>query len=90
MFSGLVFVECLEKYSKKKFRFLHIFVTKSCIKVPASATPNEDDWELLSLGLEQAMTSIQGSSVLRCFSIQNQSFFGVNNPKNDRVCMEIQ
>ena len=24
------------------------------------------------------------------FSIQNQSFFGVNNPKNDQVCMEIQ
>ena len=70
MFSGLVFLECLEKYSKKKFRFLHIFVTKSCFKVTASATPNKDDQELLSLGPEQAMTSLQESSThIQCFIV---------------------
>ena len=68
MFSGLVFLECLEKYSKKKFRFLHIFVTKSCFKVTALATPNKDDQELLSLGPEQAMTSLQGLLTLH-FSV---------------------
>ena len=63
-FSVLVFLECLEEYSKKNFLFLHIFATKSCFKVPTAATPNEDDWELLSLGSEQAMTSLQGLSTL--------------------------
>ena len=51
-----------------KFRFLYIFVTKSCFKVPASVMPNEDDWELLSLGPVQAMKSLQGSSTLH-FSV---------------------
>ena len=63
-FSVLVFLTCLEEYSKKKNRFLHIFATKSWFKVLASATPYEDDRELLSLGPEQAMTSIQASSTL--------------------------
>ena len=76
-----------------KFRFLYIFVTKSCFKVPASVMPNEDDWELLSLGPVQAMKSLQGSSTLH-FSVllffhTKSIFFGVNNPKNYRLCMEI-
>ena len=92
--SVLVFLECLEEYSEKNFRCLHIFATKSCIKVPASATLNEDDRELLSLGPEQAVTSLQGLSTLH-FSVSlffrtKSIIFGVNNPKNDRVCMEVQ
>ena len=66
--SVLVFLECLEEYSKKKFDSLNIFSSKSCFKVPASAMLNEDDRELLSLGLEQAMTSLQGSSTFH-FSV---------------------
>ena len=87
-FSVLVFLECLEEYSKKFFFDSFIFSPqKSCFKVPASSTPNEDGQELLSLGPEQAMTSLQGSwtlyfSVLMFFK-QNQSFFVVNNLKND-------
>ena len=49
-FSVLVFLECLEEYSKKNFRFLHIFATKSYSKVPASATLNEDDREFARSG----------------------------------------
>ena len=63
-FSVLVFLDCLEEYSKKKIRFLHIVATKLSFEVPASATPNKDDRELLSLGPEQVMTSLQGSSTL--------------------------
>ena len=87
-FSVLVFLECLEEYSKKKIQFLHVFATKSCFKVPVLAMPNEDDQELLSLGPEQAMTFV--ISVFHCFSIQNQSFFGIKKLKNNRVCMEIK
>ena len=60
MFSVLVFLEFLEKYSKKKFRFLHNFATKSCFKVPASATPNEDDRELLKSGSRTGHDVISG------------------------------
>ena len=63
-FSVLVFLECLEGYSKKDYNF----TTKLCFTIPVLATLNEDDWELLSLGPEQAMTSLQGSSTLH-FSV---------------------
>ena len=63
-FSVFVSLECIEEYFKNIFRFLYIFVTKLIFKVSAPATPNKDDRELLSLGPEQAVTSLQESSTL--------------------------
>ena len=69
-FSVLVPLECIEDrvLFKNKIRFHHIFATKLSLKVPVLATPNKDDRELLSLGPEQAMTSLQESSTLH-FSV---------------------
>ena len=59
---------------KKKNSFLQHFRHKIELKVPAPATPNKDGRELLSLGPEQAVTSLQESSTLpasffQCFII---------------------
>ena len=48
------FFKRLRKIFDKKFRF----------KVTTKVTPNEDDRELLSLGPQQAVTSLQDSSTL--------------------------
>ena len=63
-FSVFVSLECIEEYFKNIFPFRHIFTTKLTFKVPVQATPNKDDRELLSLGPEQAVTSLQESSTL--------------------------
>ena len=73
-FSIFVSLECIEEYLKKKFRFRHIFATKLNFKVPAPATPNKDDRELLSLGPEQPVTSLQElsplpASLFQCFIV---------------------
>ena len=49
---------------KQNFRLRHIFSTKLSFKIPAPATPNKNDRELLSVGPEQAVTSLQESSTL--------------------------
>ena len=61
-----------KEYFKNIFRFCHIFATKLSFKVSAPATPSKDD--LLSLGPEQAVTSLQESSTLpaswfQCFIV---------------------
>ena len=50
---------------------------------------NKDDQELLSVDVTSGVVDSRFISVFHCFSIQNQLFFGVNNPKNDQVCMEV-
>ena len=73
-FSVFIFLECIEEYLKKIFQFHQIFATKLRFKVPVLATPNKDDQQLLSLGPEQAVTSLQESSTLpaslfQCFIV---------------------
>ena len=53
--------------------------------------PNKDNRELLSLGPEQAVTSLQElsplpASLFQCFIIfiQTRSFFGLFTPKNEQ------
>ena len=82
----------------KKNWFRHIFATKLSFKVPAPATPNKDDRELLSLGPEQAVTSLQESSTLpaslfQCFIVfpyKLDRFSDYLRQKNDWFCMEKQ
>ena len=71
LFSVLVSVECIEEY--------HIFATKLSFKVPAPATPNKDDRELLSLGPEQAVTSLQESSTLQPVYFNLSLYFHTNS-----------
>ena len=63
-FSVFVSLKCIEEYFKNIFRFRHILATKLSFKVPMPATPNKNDREWLSLGPEQAVTSLQESSTL--------------------------
>ena len=91
----LVFLECLEKYSKNFFYwFLHIFDTQLSFKVPVLTMPYKDDWELLSLGQNRHWRHFRDHwffiSVFHCFSVQNQSFFWCKKSKNDWVCMVTQ
>ena len=93
LFLVLVFLECLEEYSKKIFDFFTFSPQNRALKYPRRPR---------CTGSGVAKIWVQNRpwrhvrdrrlfiSVFHCFSIQNQSFFGVNNPKNDRVCMKIQ
>ena len=56
-FSVLIFLGCLEEYSKRYFDSF-ILSPQNRGLILASATHNKDDQELLSLGPEQAMTSL--------------------------------
>ena len=72
-FRFFVSLECTEEYFKK-FRFHHIVATKLTFKVPALDTPYRDDRELLGLGPEQAVTSLQelstlSASLFQCFIV---------------------
>ena len=72
-FSVFISLECIEEYLN--FSIPSHFRHKNwAFKISSPATPNEDDWELLSPGPEQAMTSLQESSTLpvsifQCFIV---------------------
>ena len=68
-FRVFVSIECIEEYFKENLQFRNIFATKLSFKVPAPATPNKDDRELLNLGPEQAMMSLLQESSTLHFSL---------------------
>ena len=74
LFFGFCISRMHRRVFLKHFWFYHIFSTKLTFKVPVLATPNKDDRELLSLGPEQAVTSLQESStppasLFQCFIV---------------------
>ena len=79
-FSVFLYISRMHKrVFKKKIRFRHIFATKLSFKVPSPATPNKDDRELLSLGPEQAVTSLQESSTLQPVYFNLSLYFHTNS-----------
>ena len=63
-FRVFVSIECIEEYFKENLQFRNIFATKLSFHVPAPATPNKDDRQLLSLDSEKTVTSFQESFTL--------------------------